>query len=177
MTDKDVQKLRRAELLEMLIEQSKEVEKLRTELDEANRKLEDRRIAIENAGSIAEASCMMSGIFEAAQAAAQQYLENIQYLNDNQERICEEKLAKTKAECEELEMKTQKKCEALEKAADEKCREMLREAKEGAEAQWAEISGKLENFYEAHKGLRDIIALVGGVPGINHMNNMEEGDK
>ena len=32
---------------------------------------------IENSGSIAEAALKLSGIFEAAQAAADQYLENI----------------------------------------------------------------------------------------------------
>lgn len=117
MTDKDVQKLRRGELLEMLIEQSKEVETLRAELAEANRKLEDRRIKLDRAGSIAEASCMMNGIFEAAQAAAQQYLENIQYLNENQEKICEEMLEKTRVECETMERETREKCEKMVKEA------------------------------------------------------------
>lgn len=174
MTDKDVQKLRRGELLEMLIEQSKEVETLRTELAEANRKLEDRKIKIEKAGSIAEASCMMSGIFEAAQSAAQLYLENIQYLNDNQEKICEEKFAKVKAECEALEAETQAKCDAMEKETEEKCKEMLEAAKQGAAKQWADISTKLTNFYEAHKGLREIISLVGEVPGIDVVDGVEE---
>ena len=47
------------------------------ELAEAKEQLENRRIQIENSGSIAEAALKLNGIFEAAQAAANQYLENL----------------------------------------------------------------------------------------------------
>lgn len=75
--EKELKKLSRSDLLEMLIEQSKEVDRLKAELEQANAALENRRIAIENAGSIAEASLKLSGIFEAAQQAADLYLENV----------------------------------------------------------------------------------------------------
>ena len=76
--EKDLlKKLSRQDLLEMLIESEKHVEQLEKELEEAKEKLSDRRIMIENSGSIAEAALKPSGIFEAAQAAADQYLENI----------------------------------------------------------------------------------------------------
>lgn len=86
MTDKELKKLSRAELLEMLIAQSKEVASLKKQLQEANEKLEDRRIMIENSGSIAEAALHLNGVFEAAQNAAEQYLENIKRQTD----ICTE---------------------------------------------------------------------------------------
>lgn len=72
-----LKKLTRQELLEMLIESEKHVDQLEKELEEAREELDDRRIMIENSGSIAEAALRLSGIFEAAQAAADQYLENI----------------------------------------------------------------------------------------------------
>lgn len=86
MTDKELKKLKRAQLLEMLIEQSKEVDSLKKQLQEANEKLEDRRIMIESSGSIAEAALRLNGVFEAAQNAAEQYLENIKRQSD----ICTE---------------------------------------------------------------------------------------
>ena len=150
MTDKDVQKLKRAELFEMLIEQSKEVERLKSELQSANEKLENRKICLEKAGSIAAASLLLNGVFDAAQLAAQQYLENIQYLNDNQERICDEMIQK----CRE-------KCEKMERETAEACKKQLEEAALGAQARWDEISTKLQNFYDAHQGLREVLALVG----------------
>lgn len=175
MTEKEVQKLKRVELLEILIEQGEEIEKLKSELEDAKKQLENRRICIENAGSIAEASFQLNGIFDAAQSAAQQYLENIQYLNENQERICAEMEKKSKDKCEalerettqrcqELERETTQKCQAMENETAQLCKNMIDEAKKGADKQWKEVSEKLENFYDAHKGLRELLALVGGVP-------------
>ena len=77
MTDKELRRLSRTDLLEMLLEQSKEVERLQQELAEARQQLEERRIMTEEAGSIAEAALRNNRVFEAAQAAADQYLENI----------------------------------------------------------------------------------------------------
>ncbi|MEE1057695.1 MAG: DNA repair protein [Acutalibacteraceae bacterium] len=92
MTDKELRKLSRAELLEMLIIQTKEVERLGKELEEANHKLEDRRILLEKAGSIAEASLMLNDVFEAAQRAADQYLDNIRQFDAyHTERICDDR--------------------------------------------------------------------------------------
>ena len=42
--------------------------------------LKDRRILLGQAGSIAEAALRLNGVFEAAEAAAQQYLENVRRL-------------------------------------------------------------------------------------------------
>ena len=77
MTEKELRRLSRMDLLEMLLEQSKEVERLQQELAEARQQLEERRIMTEEAGSIAEAALRINRVFEAAQAAADQYLENI----------------------------------------------------------------------------------------------------
>ena len=88
MTDNDLKKLNRTELLELLVEQSKKIDQLQAQLDEANRKLADRQIEIDKAGSIAEASLRLSGVFQAAEEAAEQYLENIRRLSGEQEKVC-----------------------------------------------------------------------------------------
>ena len=77
MTDKELRRLSRMELLEMLINQMRENQRLQQQIDELNVKLEDRRILVEEAGSIAEAAMRINGVFQAAEAAAQQYLDNI----------------------------------------------------------------------------------------------------
>lgn len=76
MKEKDLKRLSRADLLEMLIDQSKEMQVLRDKLEQAQEELKKREIAIQNAGSIAEASLMLNGVFEAAQAACREYVEN-----------------------------------------------------------------------------------------------------
>lgn len=77
MTEKELHKLKRGELLEMMLAQSREIDSLRTRIRELEEKLADREIRIKESGSIAEAALKLNGIFEAAQAAADQYLENI----------------------------------------------------------------------------------------------------
>ena len=77
MTDKELKKLKRAELLQLLLTQSREIDRLRNELDEANKKLEDRRLGNQKIGSIAEASLAAYNIIEETQKAADLYLENV----------------------------------------------------------------------------------------------------
>lgn len=77
MTDKELRKLRRGELLEMLLEQTKENERLKKQIAELEAKLNDREIILKESGSIAEAALKLNGVFEAAQKAAEQYLENV----------------------------------------------------------------------------------------------------
>ena len=81
MTDKDLKRLRRDELLEILIAQSKKMDQMQAELDAARAALDSREILLREAGSIAEAALRINGVFEAAQAAAQQYLENIRRMS------------------------------------------------------------------------------------------------
>ena len=78
MTDKELRKLSRAELLEMLILQIERNEELEAELKKVKTELRNRAITIENAGSLAEAALQINGVFEAADRAAKQYLRNVQ---------------------------------------------------------------------------------------------------
>lgn len=83
MTDKELKRLSRRELLEMLIVQTRRVELLEKRLEEANQKLADRSLLIADCGSLAEAVMKLNGVFEAAQNAADQYLENIRLMQQN----------------------------------------------------------------------------------------------
>ena len=119
MTEKDVQKLKRVELLEILVEQGKEIESLKAELEEANKKLADRKIRIDKAGSIAEAVCQINGVFEAAEAAAYQYVESVRYMTENQEEICMRMELETKERCDKMEKETTAKWKAFTEKVNE----------------------------------------------------------
>ena len=98
MTVKELKRLNRAELLELLLVQTKEMEKLRDELDAARAELAQRRLKIENAGDIATAALALNGVMEAAQAAAQQYLENMAAMEAETKQRCDRLLAEAKRE-------------------------------------------------------------------------------
>lgn len=87
MTDKELKKLSRSELLELMLEQSREIDRLQEELAETKEALQERNLKIESCGSIAEAAAEVNSLFHAAQRAADMYLLNVQ-------RICAEKAEK-----------------------------------------------------------------------------------
>lgn len=134
MNENELRKLKRVDLLELLISQGRENEELRRKLAEAEQKLADRQIKTDEAGSIAEAALRLNGVFEAAQAAADQYLENIKRLGG-----VDIKTEKT-AEIAEAEI--------TEAAADEEKGETGTEAesntesKETGRSRWMKIKSK-----------------------------------
>lgn len=77
MEAKQLRKLRRIDLLELLVSQAEEIENLQTQVAKLQKQLAAREIDIAEAGSIAEAALKINQVFEAAQAAADQYMQNI----------------------------------------------------------------------------------------------------
>jgi len=90
MTDKELRKLSRSDLMQMILDLSRENHSLRERLESAEAILESREIQILEAGSIAEAALKLNGVFEAADAACKQYIENIQRLSREKGREYEE---------------------------------------------------------------------------------------
>ncbi len=74
MTEKDLKKLNRYQLLELLIAQTERADKLQARLEEAEAKLADLDIQLASMGSMAEASLQLGGVFQAADQAAELYL-------------------------------------------------------------------------------------------------------
>ena len=64
-------------MLELLVAKEQENQQLRQELEQARAELNNRQIDVAKAGTMAEAALLLNGIFDAADRAARQYLENI----------------------------------------------------------------------------------------------------
>ena len=77
MNEKDFRKLKRVELYEIMLAQAEEIDDLRNQLTAAKKELQNKRIDIQQSGSIAEASLKLTKVFEEAQKAADLYLSNI----------------------------------------------------------------------------------------------------
>ncbi len=82
MTDKELRHLRRADLIDIIYELQKQGDEKDAQIKELQAVLEERTLRISNAGSIAEAALSINGIFEAAQAAADQYLLSVRAAAD-----------------------------------------------------------------------------------------------
>ena len=123
MNDKELRKLSRKQLLELLLKQTERSDELEAQLEEAQKKLEERNLQIKEAGSIAEAALRLNGVFEAAEKAAAQYIENVKSLSENGEspviRSAECNYDDAEAKLREAE----KKYEFIEQKAEKKLKE------------------------------------------------------
>ena len=73
----DLSKLKKRELLEIMLAQGKEIDSLREKVAELEAQLANREFEFSRIGSIAEASLAVTDIFKEAEKAAVVYLENI----------------------------------------------------------------------------------------------------
>jgi len=107
----------------MLVEQAKEIERLKAELANAHKQLESKNIKAERAGSFAEAALQFNGVAESVDAAARQYLDNVKSYG-------QEKLTAY---------------DSIIREAQDKADKMLSDASEKAEACEA-LDAKLDEF-------------------------------
>ena len=73
MEQKDLKKIKRAELLELMLAQAQRIKELEIELTKVREELNSKKLKIKESGSIAEASLKLNKVFESAQLAADQY--------------------------------------------------------------------------------------------------------
>lgn len=155
MTDKELRRMRREELLELLVDQTRRANALQAQLDEAQTQLASRQISVENVGSLAEAALQLSGVFQAAEEAGQLYLDNLRSraegLEDSQF------LAETQERCRAMEAETQARCQAMEAETRARCDEKISSAQREANAYWEDLYVRLEHFYDTHAGMRQIM--------------------
>jgi len=164
MNEKTMKKLGRSELLQLLIEYTREneamrdkIEEMSAELDSVKNQLKVRTIAIENAGSLAEAALQVNGMIEAAQKTANQYLENIERMQEKQEATCAERLRETNRKCIELEKEAKERCRELETETQRKCDEMFAAAEREAGRNWHELSERLDRISSENEELRSLL--------------------
>ena len=162
MTEHELKKLGRGQLLEILVRQSKELDRLQEELKAAEDKLADRRIRMEESGSIAEAALKLNGIFEVAQQAADDYLASLMQQGESsrsslaEEAVSEEGSsleAATAEKCRQMEEQTAAKCRQMEEQTAEKCRQMEEQTAEKCRTMEEKADAKCRAMIkQAHDG-------------------------
>ena len=75
---------------------------MQAQLAEAQQKLESRALTLAQTGSIAEAALALNNVFDAAETAAQQYLENVRLQNGDQEAVCRRMEAEAQAKAGQI---------------------------------------------------------------------------
>lgn len=90
MTEKELKHLSRKELIEILIDKTKEINSLEGKIERLEAEANNKRVLIEKSGSMAEAAIKLNGLFEDADKAAKQYIENARQCEEKNRWILEE---------------------------------------------------------------------------------------
>lgn len=114
MADRELRHMRRTELVEIIFALKQSEDQLKAENADLTAKLEQRQIHLDSAGSIAQAALELNHVFEAAQAAADDYLASVRSVDRDALQ------AQAKAEAEQLKAQTKRECDALTEAAEHK---------------------------------------------------------
>ena len=171
MSEKELQHLTRTELLEILLEREKENIALQEQVKLLRHKLDDRMITIDKAGSIAQASLVLNGMFEAAEASCAQYIENIRARSARQDQINQLRNDESRAQAAALLQQTKLRCRQMEQETAARCQQMESDADRRVEQKWAEISTRLTDLYASYQGLMDLVNL-----GVNLVPKRGEDD-
>ena len=129
MTDKELQKLKRAELLEIMLNLQSENDRLKSENEKLKLAVNERSITLQDAGNIAEAALQLNGVFKAAQEAADVYIENIRKLNEQKEKMCNEAIKNAENEAGEIIAKAESYNAEMQEKALEEYNRTINEAK------------------------------------------------
>lgn len=134
--------LSKNEMMMVMHDQEQEIEKLRSEVAELQEKLDSYEIKVSQSGSLAEASIKINGLFEAAEATVNTFIENMK-LRD--------------ARSEEILADVEKQAEQIISEAEEVARKRLAAADVEIDEKWAVIESRLLVMYESHKGLQELV--------------------
>ena len=159
MTDKELQKLKRSELLEIMLNINleldkawQEIENLKQQNEKLLEQLAEKKIRSEESGSIADAAMELSGDFRSAQEAADVYINNIKNINEKKNKEYSEKINAADRQAEKiiseaesraaiisrtakndsikLMKETADKCNTLIKQTNEKCINKIKEVQQ-----------------------------------------------
>lgn len=133
MTDKELSKLRRAELLEILIAQGKDYAKLQDELNEAKKSLQKRELTIEKAGSIAEAAYQLNDVVGSTQRAVDMYMDNVKRQMTQQQAQADVAVSEARKYATDTVSIAEKRARLLLNAASDQAAQILFDARNEAE--------------------------------------------
>lgn len=92
MISKDLKKLSRRELMDIIYQMKKNEQQMQEEIASLQEALQEKRIRLSTAGSIAEAAASITNVFSAAQMTANLYLQEISCMKEETEKECAKKI-------------------------------------------------------------------------------------
>ena len=126
MVGNELKKLSRRELVDIIYQMKKNEQQLQEEIEDLKKSLDEKRIRLSVAGSIAEAAEDITRIFSAAQLTADLYLNEISCMKAETEKECEKMIEEAKKKVLEILSEGEKKA-IITKVWDEEENEELKQ--------------------------------------------------
>ena len=101
MLHKELKKLSRRELVDIIYQLKKNEQQLQAEVASLKEELQDKRIRLAEAGTIADAAVSLAGVLDAAQDAANLYLQEIACMREETQKECQRLLAQAQQNASE----------------------------------------------------------------------------
>ena len=147
----DSMNLSKNEMMMVMHDQEQEIEKLKAKVAELQEELDNYEIKVSDAGSLADASAQISGLFEAAQLTAETYLENLKKQAEKSDQILAD---------------VEKQANEIITEAEDVAQKRLAAADVEIENKWSVIQSRLLKMYESHQGLKELVESgIFSVPG------------
>ena len=102
MTDKEFKRLSRSQLIDIIYQFQLTQNELNDEIERLKKARDDRRLRVTEAGKIAEAALEITKVMQAAQEAAELYLEEIRTMREETKRDCQRILENAQKEAESI---------------------------------------------------------------------------
>lgn len=113
MVNKELKKLNRRELVDLIYQMKKNEDEMQERIIALEKALEERRIHLSKAGSIAEAAMQLTDVFSAAQSTADLYLREIAFMKEEAQKECDKMIEDAKKKVEEIMADGKKQHDAL----------------------------------------------------------------
>lgn len=139
MAKKEFRRLSRKDLVDIIYQMKKSEQELQAENKQLRKKIQSRRIAVSDAGSIADAALKLTDIFTVAQSSADMYLAEIEQRHADIERECSLLINKARNESKEIIRQAQEQRDAIV-AQTQKAQTLLKKYKAAIRKKKTELS-------------------------------------
>ena len=153
MTDKELKRLNRRELVDIIYELQKKDAERENVIERLQAALAQKELAVSEAGSIAEAALKVNGVFEAAQAAANQYLLSIRAANAD----VTAKIETARKQSDELLRQANQRADNIISEAEAKANAIISNANQDAAKSWTQFQQKADELLRTRSELNALV--------------------
>ena len=141
MISKELKRLSRRELVDIIYQLKKNEQEMQEEIESLKTELQDKRIRISTAGSIADAAMSVTNVFSTAQMTADIYLREISCMREDTDRECAKKIEEAEKRVRDI------------LADGEKKFDILKAAYKREYVKWQQLKSEVETLEERKKQL------------------------